>query len=174
MGNLHNVMVIGCYKATDWLMRVATWNLESRREKMCHDWTTGESRLEHLASRPDVEVETHFGLVAWIANHTSAAPPMMWSNTDGASNTNSALKICSLRLAFGGSLCEVPVRYGSRLMVIITFSIVNWNQLRDICIGQVPENSEDSASSLDTRRKNSLDGPPASIPCSPEKCTSSF
>jgi hypothetical protein len=33
MGNLHNVTVIGCYKATDWLMRVATWNLESRREK---------------------------------------------------------------------------------------------------------------------------------------------
>ncbi|ELU17044.1 hypothetical protein CAPTEDRAFT_212430, partial [Capitella teleta] len=27
-----------------------------------------------------------------------------------------------------------------------------WNQLRDICIGQVPENSEDSASSLDTRQ----------------------
>ncbi|ELT92304.1 hypothetical protein CAPTEDRAFT_198975 [Capitella teleta] len=26
----------------------------------------------------------------------------------------------------------------------------DWNQLRDICIGQVPENSEDSASSLDT------------------------
>ncbi|ELT89056.1 hypothetical protein CAPTEDRAFT_206276 [Capitella teleta] len=52
----------------------------------------------------------------------------------------------------------------------------DWNQLRDICIGQVPKNSEDSASSLYTRRKNSLDGPPAStsIPCSPEKCTSSF
>ncbi|ELU00175.1 hypothetical protein CAPTEDRAFT_220805 [Capitella teleta] len=41
--------------------------------------------------------------------------------------------------------------------------IPDWNQLREICIGQVPQNSEDSASSLDTRRKNSFDGLPASI-----------